>query len=110
MNSLVLDASYPNTLYAGTDVGPFVTYNGGQSWQPLGTGFPTVEIWQLNQDPHNGNLAAGTHGRGAFRPHNDATVPALVVSKTDAGVPVGAGSTIDYTVTVKTSAMPPRPA
>jgi uncharacterized repeat protein (TIGR01451 family) len=101
VNSLVLDASYPNTLYAGTDVGPFVTYNGGQSWQPLGTGFPAVEIWQLNQDPHNGNLAAGTHGRGAFRLHNDATAPALVVSKTDAGVPVGAGSTIDYTVTVE---------
>jgi uncharacterized repeat protein (TIGR01451 family) len=101
VNSLVLDASYPDTLYAGTDVGPFVTYNGGQSWQPLGSGFPTVEIWQLNLDPHNGNLAAGTHGRGAFRLHNDATVPALVVSKTDAGVPVGAGSTIDYTVTVE---------
>ncbi len=68
VNSLQLDASYPNTIYAGTDVGPFVTYNGGQSWQPLGTGFPTVEIWQLNLDPANRNLAAGTHGRGAW-PH-----------------------------------------
>ena len=29
-----------------------------------------------------------------------APVPALVVSKADAGVPVGAGSTIDYTITV----------
>jgi uncharacterized repeat protein (TIGR01451 family) len=101
VNSLVLDASYPNTLYAGTDVGPFVTYNGGQSWQPLGSGFPTVEIWQLNLDPSNGNLAAGTHGRGAWRLHNDAAAPALVVSKTDAGVPVGAGSTVEYTITLK---------
>ena len=25
VNSFVLDPSYPNTLYAGTDVGPFVT-------------------------------------------------------------------------------------
>ena len=100
VNSLQLDASYPDTIYAGTDVGPMVTYNGGQSWQPLGTGFPTVEIWQLNLDPSNRNLAAGTHGRGAWRMHDAATVPALYVSKTDAGVPVAAGSRIDYTITL----------
>ena len=100
VNSLQLDASYPNTIYAGTDVGPFVTYNGGRSWQPLGSGFPTVEIWQLNLDPANRNLAAGTHGRGAWTMHDAATVPALVVSKADAGVPVGPGKHIDYTITV----------
>ena len=32
VNSIILDPSYPNTLYAGTDVGPFVTYNGGADW------------------------------------------------------------------------------
>ncbi len=100
VNSLQLDASYPATIYAGTDVGPFVTYNGGTSWQPLGTGFPSVQIWQLNVDPLNRNLAAGTHGRGAWTMHDAAVIPALVVSKTDAGVPVGAGSQIDYTITV----------
>ena len=100
VNSLQLDASYPGTLYAGTDVGPFVTYNGGASWQPLGSGFPTVQIWQLNLDPQNRNLAAGTHGRGAWTMHDTRTVPAFVVSKTDAGVPVGPGTNIDYTITV----------
>ena len=78
-----------------------MTYNGGQSWQPLGTGFPTVEIWQLNLDPANRNLAAGTHGRGAWTMHDAAAVPALVVSKADAGVPVAAGSRIDYTITLQ---------
>ncbi|MEA2654490.1 MAG: hypothetical protein QOI37_1717, partial [Chloroflexota bacterium] len=100
VNSLQLDASYPGTIYAGTDVGPFVTYNGGRSWQPLGSGFPTVEIWQLNLDPANRNLRAGTHGRGAWQSHDTATLPALVVNKTDTGVPVGPGSHIDYTITV----------
>jgi uncharacterized repeat protein (TIGR01451 family) len=101
VNSLQLDASYPNTIYAGTDVGPFVTYNGGQSWQPLGSGFPTVEIWQLNLDPSNRNLAAGTHGRGAWTSHDGASVPAFAMTKTDAGVPVGAGSRVDYTITLR---------
>ncbi|MGE5155934.1 MAG: hypothetical protein ACM3JP_00370, partial [Betaproteobacteria bacterium] len=101
VNSIQLDASFPNTIYAGTDVGPFVTYNGGKSWDKLGTGFPSVEIWQLNLDPTNRNLAAGTHGRGAWTMHDVQSDPALVVSKTDAGVPVGAGSQLDYTVTVR---------
>ena len=100
VNSLQIDASYPNTIYAGTDVGPFVTYNDGKSWQPLGSGFPTVEIWQLALDPANRNLRAGTHGRGAWTMTDGASVPALVVSKADSGKPVGAGSTIDYTITV----------
>jgi uncharacterized repeat protein (TIGR01451 family) len=101
VNSIQLDASFPDTIYAGTDVGPFVTYNGGKSWQKLGTGFPSVEIWQLNLDPTNRNLAAGTHGRGAWTMHDIQSVPALVVSKVDAGVPVGAGSQVDYTITVR---------
>ena len=100
VNSLQLDASYPNTIYAGTDIGPFVTYNGGRSWQPLGSGFPTVEVWQLALDPTNRNLRAGTHGRGAWTMTDPAHVPALVVSKADAGVPVGPGKHIDYTITV----------
>ena len=100
VNSLQIDASYPNTLYAGTDVGPFVTYNGGKSWQVLGSGFPTVEVWQLNLDPANRNLAAGTHGRGAWTMHDAATVPALVVGKADPGAPVGPGKDIAYTITV----------
>ncbi len=29
VNSVILDPSYPNTLYVGTDVGAYVTYNGG---------------------------------------------------------------------------------
>ena len=101
VNSIELDPSYPSTLYAGTDVGPFVTYNGGQSWQVLGSGFPAVQIWQLDLDPGNRNLTAGTHGRGAWRSHDAATVPALVISKIDSEVPVGPNSRIDYTITVK---------
>jgi uncharacterized repeat protein (TIGR01451 family) len=101
VNSLILDPSYANTLYAGTDVGPFVTHDGGATWAPLGSGFPDVTIWQLNLDPAHRVLAAGSHGRGAFRlADTSAPVPALVVTKTDAGVPVGPSSNLDYTITL----------
>ena len=102
VNSLVIDPSYPNTLYAATDVGPFATYNGGATWSRLGTGFPSVAVNQIDMNTFNRTLAAGTHGRGAFRiTDGSAAAPALVISKADAGVPVGPGSNLDYTITVR---------
>jgi len=59
VNSIVLDPSSPNTLYIGTDVGPFVSTNGGQSWNRLGGGIPKMAVWQLDYDATNGVLAAG---------------------------------------------------
>jgi uncharacterized repeat protein (TIGR01451 family) len=101
VNSITLDPSYPNTLYAATDVGPFVTYNGGASWSALGTGFPVVAVNQIDLDTLHRTIAAGTHGRGAWKiVDTSAPTPALVISKVDAGVPVGPGSTINYTITV----------
>ncbi len=100
VNSIILDPSYANTLYAGTDVGPFVTHDGGAHWAPLGSGMPDVAIWQLDLDPSHRTLAAGTHGRGAFKTTEPTAVPALVVTKADAGVPVGPASRVDYTLTV----------
>lgn len=101
VNSIILDPSFANTLYVGTDVGPFVTYNGGVNWYALGTGFPTVAIWQLDLDSSHRLMAAGTHGRGAFSLSDTVTAPALVISKVDSGVPVGPTSTLVYTLTVK---------
>jgi uncharacterized repeat protein (TIGR01451 family) len=110
VNSVILDPSYPNTLYVGTDVGPFVTYNGGVDWNALGTDFPIVSIWQLDLDTgapagENGiaprTLLAGTHGRGAFRMSEDVFVPAFEVTKVDADIPVGPGKQLDYTITLK---------
>ena len=101
VNWLVLDPAYADTIYAATDVGPFVTYDGGKSWFPLGTGFPIVGVDQLNLDTFHRVLVAGTHGRGAWR-MTDTSAPAaaLALSTTDAGVPVGPGSFIDYTLSV----------
>jgi uncharacterized repeat protein (TIGR01451 family) len=104
VNSLTIDPSYPNTLYAATDVGPFVTFDGGASWSALGTGFPTVAIDQIDLNPGQTPrlIAAGTHGRGAWKLNDSSSpVPALVISKADAGIPVGPGSNLNYTITLR---------
>jgi uncharacterized repeat protein (TIGR01451 family) len=104
VNSVVLDPSYPNTLYVGTDVGNFVTYNGGKRWGLLGTGLPAVSVWQLSLDPSQPGvrtLAAGTYGRSAWELNDNLSVPAFDESTADSGTPIGPGSTIDYTLTLK---------
>ena len=101
VNWILIDPSFSNTLYAGTDVGPMVSYNGGAVWQALGTGFPTVAVDQIDIDPTNGILAAASHGRGGWRMTTSQHNPALVISKTDSGAIVGAGSNVDYTIHVQ---------
>jgi uncharacterized repeat protein (TIGR01451 family) len=97
----VLDPSSDRTLYAGTDVGAFVSTNSGGTWKRLGNGMPKVAVWQLDYDATNGVLIAGTHGRGAYTLNNRNAAPALVVSKADSGLPVGPDRDVDYTVTVR---------
>jgi uncharacterized repeat protein (TIGR01451 family) len=101
VNSLILDPAAPKTLYAATDVGAYVTTDGGKHWVPLSTGLPDTSIWQISFDPSHRQLAAGTHGRGAYTSTDPSTLPALVVSKSDPGTPVGPGSNVDYTINVR---------
>jgi uncharacterized repeat protein (TIGR01451 family) len=101
VNSIIQDASDPNTLYAGTDVGPYVSTDDGASWAPLGTGFPIVTIWQLALNTFTRQMIAGTHGRGIWRVTDSATaLPALQISKSIPDVPVGPGGLMQYNVTV----------
>jgi uncharacterized repeat protein (TIGR01451 family) len=101
VNSVILDPSSDGTLYVGTDVGPFVTVNGGRTWKRLGSGMPKVAVWQLDYDASHALLAAGTHGRAAYTLDTGASAPGLVVSTSDDGTPVGPGSQIHYTVKVR---------
>lgn len=101
VNSLVIDPSFSNTIYAGTDVGPFVTNDGGNTWAPLGSGFPIVAIWQMDLDPTHRVLAAGTHGRGAWKLDDSANAaPALVMEKTFPDTPVGPGTDATFSITL----------
>jgi uncharacterized repeat protein (TIGR01451 family) len=101
VNSIVLDPSSDSTVYAGTDVGTFVSINSGTTWQRLGTGMPKVASWQLDYDASHALLVNGTHGRGAYTLNTGASSPGLVVSKSDSGKPVGPGSTINYTIEIR---------
>ena len=102
MNTVLIDPGDSNIFYAGTDVGPFVTYNGGTSWSAFGSGFPIVSIQQMAVNPYTRQLVAVTHGRGAWKLDDQATnLPALQIGATDDGKPIGPGSSLTYQITVK---------
>jgi photosystem II stability/assembly factor-like uncharacterized protein len=51
-------------LYAGTESGVFVSFNGGDDWQPLQLNLPAVSVRDLNV--HGNDLVAATYGRGLW--------------------------------------------
>ena len=68
---LAVDPDSPSSLYIGTDMGLFVSYNAGKTWSHDNS-FPNVitESFSVDAGPtgHQGRyLYAFTHGRGAWR-------------------------------------------
>ncbi len=56
------DPEQPQTWYAGTEHGPYCTFDEGEHWQPLFLNLPPVPVYDLALK--HGELVAGTHGRG----------------------------------------------
>ncbi len=66
---IVVHPSDPNRVYVGTDIGVFVTIDGGTNWAAELTSFPNVstESLQIIGTGNAAQLFAFTHGRGAFK-------------------------------------------
>ena len=58
------DQKNPNLLYAGSEFACFMSVDGGTSWAKLMPDMPTVAFHDLVIHPREGDLVAGTHGRG----------------------------------------------
>ena len=55
-----------NILYVGTDVGVYVTSDGGRNWEVLGAGLPSVFVHDLIIHPRDNLIVIATHGRGMY--------------------------------------------
>ncbi|HKP30513.1 MAG TPA: hypothetical protein VJU15_13960 [Gemmatimonadales bacterium] len=55
-----------NLLFAGTDLGAWVSTDRGGTWQRFMTGMPTVPVHDLKIHPREKELIAGTHGRSIW--------------------------------------------
>ncbi|NRB61761.1 MAG: hypothetical protein HRU40_01805 [Saprospiraceae bacterium] len=60
------DPRNPNIYYLGTELGLFVSINGGQNWVELKANMPTLPFNDLVIHPRDNDLILGTHGRGIW--------------------------------------------
>jgi hypothetical protein len=65
-NAFVIDPVNSNMLYAGSDIGVFVSSDGGNTWNPFGTGLPRVAVFDMAFQAPNRLVRIATHGRGAW--------------------------------------------
>lgn len=75
-NAVVVDPSSPNNIFVATDLGVWNSTDGGSNWVVVGTGFPSVALYDLQINAFTGRLIAFTHGRGAFALTQPIIIPA----------------------------------
>jgi hypothetical protein len=67
-NTIISDPGAPSTIYAGSDLGVWMSTDGGASWAHMGpqVGMPNVAVFELRINAATNRLVAFTHGRGAL--------------------------------------------
>ena len=65
VSSFIVDTINPNMIFAGTDIGVYVSTDDGANWTPLGTGLPRVAVFDMSITSAH-KLKIATHGRGFF--------------------------------------------
>ncbi len=65
-NTIQVHPQQPNRLFLGTDIGVFISEDGGQTWQPSTNGFPTTQTVAIVLDVKQDRIYAATHGRGVY--------------------------------------------
>ena len=60
------DPKNKNVLYAGADLGVYVSTDRGTTWHSLCNNLPTMPVYDLFVHPRDNEVAIGTHGRSVF--------------------------------------------
>jgi hypothetical protein len=98
VNAFAIDASNSNNLYAGTDIGVYISEDAGASWVPFGTGLPIVAVFDMAIHPVTKVLRIATHGRGLWEiPTGDIVCN---VSGSGTTTPVSCNGNTDGTATI----------
>jgi len=104
--SLLVTDTIPETLWAGTEIGLFISDDSGKSWRYSDSGLPSVSIWEMKKKGKQVMLA--THGRGIWSVNLDEVVSVeekTVKPAADGGITVYPNPCKDY-VNIRFSAIP----
>jgi len=56
----------PDLLYLGTEVGLYITMDGGKNWKKFTNNMPSVAVHFIDLHKRTNDLVMGTHGRGVI--------------------------------------------
>ncbi|HEX9659063.1 MAG TPA: hypothetical protein VGA18_02145, partial [Rhodothermales bacterium] len=73
--SLVVMPHNPDEIWAGTEIGLFISEDNGETWAFANDGLPAVAIWEMKIV--DDEVVAATHGRGIWT----ATIPELLTAE-----------------------------
>jgi uncharacterized repeat protein (TIGR01451 family) len=98
VHCVIVDPNNTQRIYVGTDLGVFITLDGGANWAKETTGFSNTVVKSLNILNVGGvsTLYAFTHGRGVYKvaiPASCASVPGTPIAVGSAGGATGVSVT-----------------
>jgi hypothetical protein len=66
VNVIIQDRKNPSLLFAGNDLGVYVSVNNGLNWMPLKANMPATVVRDIMIHPRENDLIVGTYGRAAW--------------------------------------------
>jgi photosystem II stability/assembly factor-like uncharacterized protein len=60
------DPRQPDLIYAGTELGLYASFDGGEDWTDLRLGLPHLPVYDLAVHPRDNDLVIATHARGFY--------------------------------------------
>jgi photosystem II stability/assembly factor-like uncharacterized protein len=75
----------PDLLFVGTEIAPYVSLDGGDSWVRITNGMPPVRVDDIKIHPRDNALVIATHGRGFFVMDDLGPLQALAEAKAASG-------------------------
>jgi hypothetical protein len=78
VNAFAIDPTVAGQLFAGTDIGVYISNDGGVTWLPYTTGMPVVAVFDMQIQNTARILRVATHGRGMWERGIDTPTSAVV--------------------------------
>ena len=70
VNAMAIDPGNSNIVFAGTDIGVYVSIDAGLTWNSYSAGLPVVPIFDMVVHPVTKAIKIATHGRGFWESTN----------------------------------------